>query len=367
MRTALRSLLLLPLLAVVGCGGCGPSRPVPTGGVVMIDAPAASLDAGGATFVQLAMNVWTDEFRIRTGEKVKINYQGTGSSDGVKKMTSKELAFGCSDAPMTKKELDTATDKHGPVLHIPMVVGAVVPMYNLDVDKPLVFTGGVLADIFLGKIKTWNDTAIADLNPGVTLPAVAITPVFRSGGSGTSYIFTDYLSKASGEFKSKVGAVKEFPSTMAGVGMKGNEGVAEHVNKVKGALGYVELTFALDTKAKYGSVKNKGGKAVLADLASITAAAAAGMTQAQTGEYALHELTYNLTDTAGPDAYPIAAVSYCLLYKKQPKDKGKALVAFLKWATSAEGQELSETRNYARLPADLQAKIAEKLTTVEFE
>ena len=367
MRPSIRCLLLLPFVAVVGCGGCGP-RPVPTASPVPpIDVPAASLDAGGATFVQLAMNVWTDEFRVRTGEKVKINYQGTGSSDGVKKMTSKELAFGCSDAPLTKKELDAATAKHGQVLHIPLVVGAVVPMYNLDVDKPLTFTGEVLADIFLGKIKKWNDKPIADLNPGVALPAADITPVFRSGGSGTSYIFTDYLSKSSGEFKSKVGAVKEFPSTLGGVGMKGNEGVAEHVNKVKGAIGYVELTFALDTKAKYGSVKNKAGASVLADLKSITAAAAAGMKQAQTGDYALHELAYNLTDTDGPDAYPIAAVSYCLLYKKQPKDKGKALVEFLKWATSPDGQKLSETRNYARLPDDLQKKIAEKLATVEFE
>ncbi len=354
-------------LALAALIGCGPSRPIPTGGVQIIDAPAASLDAGGATFVQLAMNVWTDEFRIRTGEKVKINYQGTGSSDGVKKMSSKELAFGCSDAPMTKKELDTATEKYGPVLHIPLVVGAVVPMYNLDVDKPLVFTGDLLADIYLGKVKKWNDPRLADLNKGVNLPDLAIEPVFRSGGSGTSYIFTDYLSKASGDFKSKVGAVKEFPTTFGGSGQKGNEGVAEHVKKVKGAIGYVELTFALDTKAKYGSVKNKAGTPVLADLKSITAAATAGMKQTQAGDYALHELTYNLTDTDGPDAYPIAAVSYCLLYKKQPKDKGKALVEFLKWATSAEGQELSETRNYARLPADLQKKIADKLATVEFE
>ncbi len=367
MRTALRSLVLLPLLAVVGCGGCGPSRPIPTGGVRLIEAPAASLDAGGATFVQLAMNVWTDEFRTRTGEKVKINYQGTGSSDGVKKMTSKELAFGCSDVPMTKGELDTATGKHGPVLHIPLVVGAVVPMYNLDVDKPLVFTGPLLADIFLGKVKRWNDKAIAGLNPGVSLPDLAIEPVFRNGGSGTSYVFTDYLSKASGEFKSKVGAVKEFPTTFGGSGQKGNEGVAEHVKKVKGALGYVELTFALDTKAKYGSVKNKGGKAVLADLTSITAAATVGMAQPQAGDYALHDLTYNLTDTDGPDAYPISAVSYCLLYQKQPGEKGKALVEFLKWVTSVEGQELSETRNYARLPAELQKKIADKLAAVQFE
>lgn len=209
MRTPRPLALLLTVVLVglaVGCGkkGGGGER--------------ANMDAGGATFVQPIMAFWTDEYREITNEKVKINYQGTGSSDGIKKMTSKEYAFGCSDAPMSKKELDDATANGGPVIHIPLVVGAVVPVYHLDgVDKPLVFTGPLLADIFLGKVKRWNDPALAALNPSANLPDLEIQPVFRSEGSGTSYVFSEYLSKVSDEFKSKVGATKAFPDKV-GVG-----------------------------------------------------------------------------------------------------------------------------------------------------
>lgn len=367
----LRALLVLPVLALAGCAGCG-GRPIPTDGntgAKIENVPAASLNAGGATFVEPVMSVWTAEFRTKTGDKVKINYQGTGSGDGINKMTTQELAFGCSDAPMNKKELDAAVGKGGEVLHIPLVIGAVVPMYNLaGVDKPLVFTGQVLGDIYLGKITRWNEKPLADLNPGVNLPDLAIAPVFRAKSSGTSFIFTDYLSKTNAGFKEKVGAVKEIPRAVAGVGMDGNGGVAGHVQKTNGAIGYVELTYALDTKAAFGTVRNKSGKDVPASLASITAAAAAGMKEAQAAEpYSLHDLTYNLNDTAGDDVYPIAALSFALLYKKQAGDKGRAVVEFLKWATSAEGQKLSEARNYAPLPESLRAKVGEKLAGVTFE
>ena len=282
-------------------------------------------------------------------------------------MTSKEYAFGCSDAPMSKKELDDATAQGGEVIHVPLVVGGVVPAYNLDVDKPLAFTGPVLADIFLGKIKRWNDKQLADLNPGVSLPDLEIQTVFRSEGSGTSYVFSEYLSKVSPEFKEKVGATKAFPDKW-GVGKKGSEGVAGHIAATKGAIGYVELTYALDTQAKYGSVRNRDGKDVLANLASLTAAAEVGLGMKQTAApYDLHELTYNLTDLPGERVYPITATSFCLLYRTQPKARGKALVEFLRWATSAEGQAMAENRNYAPLPAELQKKIADKLGTVEFE
>lgn len=368
MRTFRSLLPVAALVALVGFFGCGPSKPTDsdTGGA-KIDLPPTSLDAGGATFVQPIMKFWTDEFRVKTSDNVKINYQGTGSSDGIQKMTSKEYAFGCSDAPMKQSELDAAVAKGGEVIHIPLVVGAVVPMYNLEVAQPLVFSGPVLADIFLGNIKKWNDPKLAELNPGVTLPDVEIQPVFRSEGSGTSFIFSEYLSKVSDEFNSKVGATKNF-SDKVGVGKKGSDGVAGHVNATPGAIGYVELTYALDTQAKFGKVRNKAGKDVLATLESITAAAAAGMKEKQTvSPYDLHELTYNLTDTDGEAAYPIAATSFCLLYKKQPADKGKAVVEFLKWATSAEGQGLSAKRNFAPLPDELQKAIGEKLATVTFE
>jgi phosphate transport system substrate-binding protein len=368
---SLRALLYLPLLGLAGCAGCG-GRPIPTDGntgAKIENVPAASLNAGGATFVEPVMSVWTAEFKTKTGDKVKINYQGTGSGDGINKMTSQELAFGCSDAPMNKKEVEAAAAKGGEVLHIPLVLGAVVPMYHLaGVDKPLVFTGPVLGDIYLGKIKKWNEKALADLNPGVNLPDLAIAPVFRAKSSGTSFIFTDYLSKTNPEFKAKVGAVKEIPRDVAGVGMDGNGGVAGHVQKTNGAIGYVELTFALDTKASYGVVRNRNGKDVPASLKSITAAAEAGMKEKQTAEpYSLHDLTYNLNDTAGDDVYPIAALSFALVYKKQSGDKGKAVVEFLKWAVSDEGQRLSEARNYAPLPESLRERVGEKLATVTVE
>lgn len=364
MRAARPLAVLLPLLALIGCG---PTPPTGPGGGDTVRLPAATLDAGGATFIQLVMKFWTEEFRAKTDDKVRINYQGTGSSDGIKRMTSRELVFGCSDAPMTQAEVDAAKAVGGEVIHVPLVVGAVVAVYHLDVDQPLTFSGPLLADIFLGKVTKWNDPAVAALNPAAKLPDLDIQPVFRSEGSGTSYVFSEYLSKVSPEFQQKVGATKTFPDKV-GVGKKGSDGVAGHVAATKGAIAYVELTYALDTKAKFGKVVNKAGKAVEPTLKSITAAAAVGMTQTQTvAPYTLHELTYNLTDLPGDDTYPIAATSFCLLYKKQAGDRGKVLVEFLKWATADEGQKLAETRNYAALPPELQKKVAAKLATVELD
>ena len=368
MRLA-RALLFFPVLALSGCAGCGGggrTTPTDTGNerVPTGDVPAASLNAGGATFVQPIMKFWTDEFREKTGDKVKINYQGTGSSDGIAKLTNREYAFGCSDAPMSKED---AAKAKGEVLHVPLVVGGVVPVYHLDgIDKPLAFSGPVLADIFLGTVKKWNDPKLAELNTGVALPDLEIQPVFRSEGSGTSYVFTEYLSKVSEPFQKAVGPTKKFPDKV-GVGKKGSDGVSKHVQDTKGAIGYVELSYALDTKAKYGTVRNKAGKDMLADGKSLTAAAAAAMKEKQTADYALHDLAYCLTDQTGDDVYPIAATSFCLLYQKQSGDGGKALVAFLKWATGKEGQSLSEKRNYAALPDELQKRIADKLAAVTFE
>lgn len=358
------------LAVVLGAVAVGCGRTPPTGadrGGTTIDLPPVTLDAGGATFVQPIMKFWTEEFRAKTNDNVKINYQGTGSSDGIKRMTSKELAFGCSDAPMSQAELDAAKANGGEVLHVPLVAGAVAVVYNLDVPQPLVFSGPLLADIFLGKVKKWNDPALAQLNPGVALPDLDIQPVFRSEGSGTSYIFSEYLSKVSPEFRQTVGATKSFPDKV-GVGKKGSDGVSGHVTSTKGAIAYVELTYALDTNAKYGKVINKVGRPVEPTLKSITAAVEAGMNEKQTTPpYSLHDLTYNLTDPAGDASYPIAATSFCLIYKKQPADRGKAIVEFLKWATSAEGQALAEKRNFSALPEALQKQIADKLSSVQFE
>lgn len=377
-RSILPGVVIASLLAALaGCSGgssggsAGSSTHASPGAGGGTTTEAASLNGQGATFIEPIMKVWTEQYlEEKTGGKVKINYQGTGSGAGIQQLIAKTVDFACSDAPMSKDQLEKATEKGGPVVHVPLALGAVVPMYNLEgVDKPLNFTGEVLADIYLGKVKKWNDKALADLNPRVSLPDVGIQPVFRSDSSGTTNIFTEYLSKVSPEFKSKVGAntTVTFPQGV-GIGMPKTNGVAGHVTKTKGAIGYVELTYALDKKAPFGAVKNKAGKFIQADLPSITAAATAGLAEKQTTEpYSLHDLTYSLTDAAGDGSYPITAVSYGLLYANQPDaHKGKALVTFLKWCASAEGQKMAEKRKFAPLPADLANKIDAKLDTVTF-
>jgi phosphate transport system substrate-binding protein len=266
---------------------------------------------------------------------------------------------------MNRSQLEAAGE---PVIHVPLVIGAVVPLYNLPgVTQPLNFTGQVLADIYLGKITKWNDPALTELNPNANLPDLGIQPVFRSDSSGTSNVFTEYLSKVSPEFRSRIGASTSpaFPPGV-GIGQPKTDGVAGFVDRTPGAIGYVEVTYALDKKAQFGAVQNKAGQFVRADLASITAAAAS-LTEPPTDEpYSLHELTYSLTDPAGENAYPIAAMSYAVLYARQANAaKGQALVSFLKWCVSPDAQRMAELRNYAPLPAELIARIHAKLDAVE--
>jgi phosphate transport system substrate-binding protein len=354
----LAALALAPTLA--GCGKSGNGGP----------GERTRLDGQGATFVEPIMKVWTNEYGELTDGDVQINYQGTGSGAGVSQMTKGLAAFGCSDAPMNRKQLDEATATAGPVVHVPLVIGAVVPVYNLPgVESPLVFTGPLLAEVFTGKVAKWNDPRIAALNPGVNLPDLGIQPVYRADPSGTSFIFSDYLAKVSPEFKASVGS-STAPSWPSGVGTAQNksDGVAGHITRNPGAIGYLELTYALDSKdkLKYGKVRNKAGKDVLADLDSITAAAAATLGAPQSAEpYSLHDLTYNLTDAGGDASYPIAGMSFALLYQKQQGGKGKAAVAFLKWCTGPDGQKLAKLRNYAPLPEELRKKTHEKLDKVE--
>jgi phosphate transport system substrate-binding protein len=328
----------------------------------------ARLNGQGATFVEPIMKVWTSEYGEKTAGDVQINYQGTGSGAGITAMTKRLADFGCSDAPMNRKQLDEARAEGGPVVHVPLVIGAVVPVYNLPgVEQPLQFTGPLLAEIFTGKITKWNDPKIKAQNSSANLPDLGIQPVYRADPSGTSFIFSDYLSKVSPEFKDTVGA-STTPKWPGGVGtaQSKSDGVSGHIARTPGAIGYVELTYALDTNAKYGSVVNQAGKAIAATLESITAAAAASLGTKPTAEpYSLHELTYNLTDAPGPESYPIAGMSFAVLYQTQTGAKGKAVVAFLKWCTSAEGQALARKRNFAPLPESLQKQVAGKLDAVE--
>jgi phosphate ABC transporter phosphate-binding protein len=316
------------------------------------------LSAGGATFIYPMMSTWADEYNKAKG--IQVAYASTGSGAGISQMIEKTLDFGCSDAPMNTEQLKKAKDNHGEVVHIPLAMGAVVPAYNLDEvkDKTIRFTGEVLAEIYLGKITKWNDPKLQALQEaGVTLPAKDIVVVHRSDGSGTTYIWVDYLSKRNEEWKKGpgVGTTIKWP---AGVGEKGNEGVTSHVAKTPGAIGYIELLYALQNKVKYGAVKNKEDNYVAAELKSVTAAAANSLKDIP------DDLRYSLTDAAGKDSYPIAGTNWAIVYVDPPSGKGKAIYDFLWWVTH-DGQTLCEPLHYARLPQELIARVENQLKKIK--
>ncbi len=357
--------ILIPLVAALGCGGGNKS-----GGGGSAAAPA-DLKGVGATFVQPIMKDWTEKYLKETDDKVRVNYDAKGSGAGIAAVTTREADFGCSDAPMKKAEVEAAKEKGGEVVHVPLVIGAVVPVYTLKgvpAGVPLTFSGPVLAAIFTGKITKWNDPKLAALNPGVALPDLGIKPVYRADKSGTSFIFTAYLGKVSPEFKAAIPPSTE-PAWPKEVGSREQQskGVADAVARADGAIGYVELTFALDNKIAFGAVVNKAGKPVLATLDSITAAAAAAMESKPTAEpYSLHELTYDLSDAGGDGSYPIAAMSFAVFYKGLAADKRTAVVTFLRWAAvSDKGQKMASIRNFAPLPPELRTKIGDLLDKVE--
>jgi phosphate transport system substrate-binding protein len=349
----------LPLAAgIVGFAGCKNSNDGgPSGG------SATRLNGGGATFVDPIMQKWSAEYKKAKG--VAIDYVKSGSGDGIKGMTNKTLDFGCSDAPMNKKEVDAAMKEGGEVIHIPITMGSVAVVYNLPGVEKLKLSGPVVADIYMGKIKTWNDKAIADLNPGVKLPDKQIVPVYRAEGSGTSFIFTDYLSKVSPEFAKTIGASKSPKWPNIGTGQSGSDGVAGHVKRNEGCIGYVELFYSKSFEIPAAALKNKKGVEVLPTATATTAAAEAAMKVKPTEEpYSLHEYTYPLTDTDGEQVYPICGMSFLILYKKQPADKGQALKDLLHWATT-EGQKFAEELSYAPLPEALSKELQKRIDQVE--
>jgi len=299
--------------------------------------PALTINGAGATFPYPIYSKWFDEYHT-AHPNLQINYQSIGSGGGIKQLTAQTVFFGASDMPMTDEQLKAAP---APILHFPTVLGAVVPVYNVAVGQPLKFSGPLLADIYLGKVTKWNDPAIAKLNPGVALPATDIAVVHRSDGSGTNFIFCDLLSKTSPEFKQKVGASTsvQWP---AGVGGKGNEGVAGLVKQTPGAIGYVELIYALQNKMPFGAVQNKSGAFVTASLDSVTAAAA--------GVNMPDDFRVSITNPDGKDAYPIASFTWILL-NQNPSDKQRAaaMVDFMKWALT-DGQKDCQALSYAPLP-----------------
>src|SRR5438309_7836732 len=311
-----------------------------------------NLTGAGATFPYPMYSKWFDEYHNQHSD-IKINYQSIGSGGGIKPIQAGTVDFGASDGPMTDEQL---TQTPGKVLHIPTVLGADVPTYNVNgVTGELKFTPDVLADLFLGKIKTWNDPRLAKANPGVKFPDEDIVIVHRSDGSGTTYIWTDYLSKVSSEWKDKVGKGTSV-NWPVGLGGKGNEGVAGTVKQTEGGLGYVELAYANQNKLSMADLKNRDGQWVKASLDSVSAAAAKAEIPA--------DYRVSITDAPGKDAYPISAFTYLLLYKDQADPaKGQALVHFLWWAIH-DGQKMATALDYAPLPAPLVKKVESTLESI---
>ena len=300
-----------------------------------------TINGAGATFPNAIYSKWFSDYN-KLHPDVQINYQPIGSGGGIKQLISQTVFFGASDGPMTDEQLKSAP---APILHFPTVLGAVVPAYNLT-NVELRFTGSLLADIFLGKVKKWNDPAITKVNPGVSLPNSDITVAHRSDGSGTTYIWVDYLSKISPEFKKKVGVATSV-NWPAGVGAKGNEGVTGMVRQTPGAIGYVELVYALQNKIPYGSVQNPAGEWVRASLDSVTAA------PASTAANMPDDFRVSITNPSGKGAYPISSFTWILLYQNPTdKERGRIMVDFMKWAL-AEGQKSAAGLGYAPLPKEV--------------
>jgi phosphate transport system substrate-binding protein len=307
-------------------------------------APAAAqtvrINGAGATFPYPVYSKWFSDYN-KLHPEVQINYQSIGSGGGIRQFTNRTVFFGATDGPMTEEQLLAAPDR---VLHVPTVLGAVVPVYNLEgAGGEIRFSGTVLADIFLGKITKWNDPAILKDNPGAKLPAVDITVVHRSDGSGTSYIFCDFLAKVSPEWKKRVG-VNTSVSWPVGVGGKGNEGVAGLVKQTPGAIGYVELIYAVQTGISYGAVQNLSGEFVKGSPEAVTAAAAAAASEMP------KDFRVSITNAPGRGVYPISSFTWLLFYQS-PKDKrGATIMAdFVRWALT-DGQQSAKDLGYAPLP-----------------
>ena len=337
-----------------------PGYPLP---INKLDGGATTLSGAGSTFVAPAMSVWTKDYN--TSDGVTVAYQSVGSGEGVQQINSATVDFGASDTPMLDSEL--ASSKGGPILHIPLVLGAVVPAYNVkDLDTGLKFDGETLGKIFAGKITKWNDAALQALNPGTNLPDEPIAVAHRSDGSGTTAVWTDYLTKESPTWVSTLGgSAKSFGKEVAwpvGTGGNGNEGVSGVINQTEGGIGYVELDYAIEQYLKYGQVKNKAGNFI--QPGNFVHACIATITKGTEGITYPEDLRTSLTDSSNPGAYPITGTTYALVYANQTDPaKGKALVNFFSWVLS-KGQDEVANLSYAPLGKDLQQKSVDQLKKI---
>jgi len=317
-------------------------------------AQSVDLTGAGATFPYPIYSKWFNDYAQRTG--VKINYQSIGSGGGIRQLSEGTVDFGASDSPMSNDELAKA--KGGPVLHFPTVMGAVVITYNVpSLNRSLNLSGDVIADIFSGKVTKWNDARIVAQNRGLALPNSDILVVHRSDGSGTTYIFSDYLSSVSPSWSSTLGKGKEIKWPV-GLGGKGNEGVAGQVKQTPGSIGYVELAYAKQNRLAYANVRNAAGRYITPSIASVTAAAA-GMKLPKNTDYRV-----SIANAPGKDSYPISSMTWILVYQNQPdRVKAAKLVNFLRWAYK-DGEKSASQLDYAPLPASMVAALQTRLKTV---
>ena len=319
---------------------------------------SVDLTGAGATFPYPLYSKWFDEYAKLYG--VKINYQSIGSGGGIRQLSEQTVDFGASDSPMSDAEMAKA--KGGPIVHIPTVLGAVVITYNISgLSVPLELTPQAIADIFSGRITKWNDARIASLNPALALPNSDILVVHRSDGSGTSYIFTDYLSKAVPAWNSSIGKGKEV-NWPVGLGAKGNEGVAGQVKQTPGAIGYVELAYARQNQLPIAAIENKSRKFIIASVPAVTAAAA-GVAKTLPANT---DFRISIVDAPGPDSYPISSFTWILVYQRQRDAvKGKKLVDFLNWALTT-GETEAAPLDYAPLPSEIATRVKAKVATIDF-
>src|SRR5438067_8827107 len=322
------------------------------GGISATASAQMMINGAGATFPYPIYSKWFDEY-AKVDPSVRFNYQSIGSGGGQKQILAQTVDFGASDGPMSDENLSKAPAK---ILHIPTVEGPVVITDNLPGNPALKLDGETIADIFLGKIKKWNDPKIAASNPGAKLPDNEIVVVHRSDGSGTTFIFTDYLSKVSAEWRQKAGnnTSVNWPT---GIGGKGNEGVSGQVKQTPGTIGYVELIYALQNKMPYAELKNSAGEFVKPTIDSVTAALA-------TAEIP-DDFRFSMTNAPGKEAYPIAGATWLLVYQQQ-KDaaKGKKLVEFLKWAAK-DGEKMAKDLDYAPLPDSVQQRVLKRIDEIK--
>jgi phosphate transport system substrate-binding protein len=353
-----RSIAVLVMAALVAgaAAACGGGSGSSSSGAAGSGGGAVVVNGAGSTFAQPMYQQWAGEYAQSVDPNVKVNYQGIGSGGGISEYTQGIINFGGTDAPMSDDEQKAADAANGPTLHIPMILGSVAVIYNVPGVKDLKLDGPTLADIYLGKITKWNDPKIAALNSGTNLPDSAIQPVERSDSSGTSFIFTSYLTKVSPEWSSKVGADKA-PSWPTGTGAQGSSGVAAAVQQTEGTIGYVEFGYAEQNNIPFASLKNASGEFVAPSADSTTAAA--------TGVQYPDDLKFSLIDSKSKGAYPIASATWILVAQNQKNSKvGSALVRWVQWALQKDQQAKVADLGYAPLPSDLQSLAIKAISSV---